>query len=351
MRNSTIDIAKGIGILTVVLCHNWILYHDRGELSRVIFSFHMPLFFFISGIFFKPNQPFGDLVTSKSSVLLKPFFVVLFGVFIWELFTKPSFNAQRGLMNIFYASSSSISWTPLWFLSHLFAIFLFAWLVNQTILKHIKQDLGKGLFILAMLFLGTLFLKLFWEKPINPFGINHLIFGSGDILKGLPFTLDIILVTSAFFLAGYLLAGKLLTFQFNKLLTLIAFAIFTGLHYFYNETIGLHIRDFGNFIICTMQIISGIYLVFALASLCTKVNWLNKSLSYLGAASLYILIFHFMPQHMLTGIFQYHFPNHLELIAALSMIASIIFSLILWEITKKSRILQMLMLPIKRLQK
>jgi len=30
MRNTTIDIAKAIGILTVVLCHNWIFYHDRG---------------------------------------------------------------------------------------------------------------------------------------------------------------------------------------------------------------------------------------------------------------------------------------------------------------------------------
>jgi polysaccharide biosynthesis protein PslL len=351
MRKATIDIAKGIGILTVVLCHNWLLYHDRGELSRVVFSFHMPLFFFISGIFFKPNQSFSDLINSKSIALLKPFFVVLFGVFIGESLTNSGFDVQRGLLDIFYASSSSISWTPLWFLSHLFVIFLFAWLLNQTILKHIKQDVGKGLFILAMLFLGTLSLKLFWEKPINPFGINHLIFYSGDILKGLPFTLDIILVTTAFFLAGYLLAGKLLTFQFNKLLTLIAFALFTGLHYFYNETIGLHIRDYGNFIICTLQIISGIYLVFALACLCTKVNWLNKSLSYLGAASLYILIFHFMPQHMLTGIFQYHFPQFNWLIAAFAFVASIIFSLILWEITKKSRILQMLMLPIKKPQK
>lgn len=46
-RNATIDVAKGLGILLVVLGHNALLDRERGEPFRVVFSFHMPLFFFL----------------------------------------------------------------------------------------------------------------------------------------------------------------------------------------------------------------------------------------------------------------------------------------------------------------
>jgi polysaccharide biosynthesis protein PslL len=355
MRNSTIDIAKGIGILTVVLCHNWILYHNRDELSRVVFSFHMPLFFFISGLFFKPNQSLSDLVSSKASGLLKPFYVVLFGVFITVLIFNPQIannqtNILHELLGIVYGSGSTISWTPLWFLSHLFIVFIFAWVLNKYLLRKLKNGLLKSIFLMLLLFCGVQILNFLRDKPIDLFGFNNLIFAKDNLLRGLPFNLDITLVTTTFFLAGYLMAKKMLDYKFNTLLTAIAFIIFAVLHYNFNETIELNGREYGNFIICTLQIISGIYLVFALSFVCSQVHWLNKTLAYLGEASLFILIFHFMPQHLITGILQYHFPQYNWPIAAFAFFASIIFSLILWEITKKSRFLQMLMLPTKRPQ-
>ena len=54
-RIEYIDIARGIGILLVVMGHN-----DFSLISpflfKLIYSFHMPLFFFMSGIFFKPHS-------------------------------------------------------------------------------------------------------------------------------------------------------------------------------------------------------------------------------------------------------------------------------------------------------
>jgi fucose 4-O-acetylase-like acetyltransferase len=61
-RNNTIDIARGAGIILVVLGHNWIITHNHGELYRIIFSFHMPLFFFLSGVVFKNNSSFGSFL-------------------------------------------------------------------------------------------------------------------------------------------------------------------------------------------------------------------------------------------------------------------------------------------------
>ena len=56
-RVESVDIAKGIGIVLVVMGHN-----DFALISpfahELIYSFHMPMFFFMSGMFFRPDMPF-----------------------------------------------------------------------------------------------------------------------------------------------------------------------------------------------------------------------------------------------------------------------------------------------------
>ena len=47
-RNTYLDILKGAGIILVVLAH--VLKSSGGGYERVIYFFHMPLFFFISGM-------------------------------------------------------------------------------------------------------------------------------------------------------------------------------------------------------------------------------------------------------------------------------------------------------------
>nr|WP_276330832.1 acyltransferase family protein [Serratia inhibens] len=63
MREAWVDYAKGIGIILVVFDHvNRGLYSANIHLSEsfyqltdsVIYSFHIPLFFFLSGLFFCP---------------------------------------------------------------------------------------------------------------------------------------------------------------------------------------------------------------------------------------------------------------------------------------------------------
>lgn len=47
-RNEQIDVARGIAILLVILGHSF--YSIEDPLNKIILSFHMPLFFFLSGI-------------------------------------------------------------------------------------------------------------------------------------------------------------------------------------------------------------------------------------------------------------------------------------------------------------
>jgi len=57
-RITYIDIAKGLGILVIVLAHNDLAgYHPT--LHKFIYAFHIPLFFFLSGMFFRPSAPSG----------------------------------------------------------------------------------------------------------------------------------------------------------------------------------------------------------------------------------------------------------------------------------------------------
>ncbi len=41
-RKAIVDIATGIGIILVVLGHNWVVENELKEVARIIFSFHMP---------------------------------------------------------------------------------------------------------------------------------------------------------------------------------------------------------------------------------------------------------------------------------------------------------------------
>lgn len=79
-RNGTVDVAKGIGIFFVVLGHNWLSTHEADELHRVIFSFHMPLFFFLAGIFLRAPDGILRFAIGRTESLLKPYFVVLIGL-------------------------------------------------------------------------------------------------------------------------------------------------------------------------------------------------------------------------------------------------------------------------------
>lgn len=63
------DIAKGIGILAVIAGHT---LQNKSALA-FIYSFHMPLFFLISGYFFKPNDDSKSLIRKNARQLIVPY--------------------------------------------------------------------------------------------------------------------------------------------------------------------------------------------------------------------------------------------------------------------------------------
>lgn len=82
-RINYIDYAKGFAILCVLLGHmevNPVLKHS-------IYSFHMPLFFIVSGYFLKKEKLNGYTLKKNFQALMIPYFVIGGGMCVWQLFT------------------------------------------------------------------------------------------------------------------------------------------------------------------------------------------------------------------------------------------------------------------------
>ncbi len=129
VRNPVIDVAKGYGILLVLLGHT--VYYDS-SLFRVIFNFHMPLFVFLSGMTYSPDKfsDFKACLKNLWSTLGIPFvFFTLLGAVICAFTGR---IIQHSLMDWLRMAASFVHGDPcvggsLWFLSCLAVVKFTFW--------------------------------------------------------------------------------------------------------------------------------------------------------------------------------------------------------------------------------
>ena len=73
-RDVSIDIAKGVAILSVIIGHCVL---TNNIVAHVIYSFHMPLFFLFAGYFYR-QKPIAGSFRNDFSRLIVPFLVFAF---------------------------------------------------------------------------------------------------------------------------------------------------------------------------------------------------------------------------------------------------------------------------------
>lgn len=286
-RIEYIDIARGIGILLVVLAHN-----DFGYISafgyQVIYSFHMPLFFFLSGYFINTSVSFFEFFKKRFHTLLKPFLFTLFIIYFTSVsFEKMAFGtALRRIGKSLYGTGVYIDWVQLWFLPHLFVVSLYAYILIVIISRLQNRWLRWGVLI------GTLALSIPFLKTFYPFSVS--LFGKNYELFGLPFSLDLVLLSGFFFILGSEIRqiANENTFGNYILLIITGIGIFL-LNYFFISPIDFNTRTYDSLLINTTEAIVGILFVLALSrQIEIHTNWLASLFKYLGRVSLIILIFH-----------------------------------------------------------
>jgi fucose 4-O-acetylase-like acetyltransferase len=295
-RIGYIDIAKGLGILVIVLGHNDLAgYHPT--LHKFVYAFHIPLFFFLSGMFFRPERAFGETLRRRFNTLLKPYFFALFMIYLGEAaFSNMTFPIIAGrIAKSMYATGYYIDWVQLWFIPHLFAVSLFAW-VAWRILGHVKMDWLRWLLLFAMLAVGVLSMPYFW-----PFSAPVI----GGEYHGLPYSLDLVLASGFFFLVGYEVNQRPLEKFFASPLVLAGtFGLLLTMVIFLPPVLDFNTRTYPSLWINTAEALLGIAMVLSLARNLEK--WsalLTRVFSYFGRISLVILIFHVPIQETLFGKF------------------------------------------------
>ena len=128
-RSEYFDVLKGIGILCVFYGHT----AEWASLpSRLIFNFHMPLFFMISGVFFDPckSPDFKSLLARLWKGLLLPYCLfVLVGYAVHFNTAMTRWTSSPGLecLRILHGDAAP----SVWFLVCLAMVQAIAWLMRQ----------------------------------------------------------------------------------------------------------------------------------------------------------------------------------------------------------------------------
>lgn len=280
-----VDIAKGIGIILVVMGHN-----DFSLISpfahKLIYSFHMPMFFFMSGMFFKPDVPFWTFLRNRFNRILKPFLSILLLIYFASLsFSKISLvMASRRFLKAMSGSGYYIDWVQLWFLPHLFAVSIFAYLFFKAV-KRIHSVQWQWVILAIIYIVGVLSMKLFW-----PFELD--IMGKTLTLYGLPYGLDMMVVSGFFFIMGYEVnKNRRDAFFANPLTLLISGLLLFFLVWYLPARIDFNTRQFDSLIVNTAEALIGILFIVALSRQLERLVLLSSALSYIGEASLIVLIF------------------------------------------------------------
>lgn len=183
-RIDFIDLVKGICIILVVMSHVGGPF-ERMDRYHMIAAFRMPLYFFISGFFFKSYEGFGGFCIRKINKLVIPFTFFYVGAFLakyvlWKLapgmFQLPV--NWSDLLVVFRKHDLIEFNPPIWFLLALF---------NCNVIFYLVHSLRKKviLMFLAVAIIGT------------------LGFALGKLRIELPFYIDVAMTALPFYLGGF----------------------------------------------------------------------------------------------------------------------------------------------------
>ena len=336
-RVEHIDIAKGISITLVALFHS--------ELSLLIPEiidpmalFRMPLFFFLSGVFFSYSLDPKAFFLKKSEALLKPYFSILLALFLLSFLSGDGALLYQ-LKGIFYANGDTIRWTPLWFLTHLFSLYIFTYFLFYFCKFDYLNYPIKLVLLFVFISVGSLFVDIFWYKSIR-------FLERSTEVPGLPFSLDIILISSTYFIVGYLLKEKLIAFSPNVVILMFSLVTFVCVSIFTDAYINLNKRIYDDPIFATVGAAAGIYFIIYISWFLSKVKWLGLFLLRLGDASLFILIFHNFIGSKVHSYFS-NIEGNLLVVAIFSFALSVIIPMIIKTVVIKSDILSLAFFPFK----
>lgn len=293
-RIEYIDLAKGICILMVVFLH---CTSDGGGfpiLENKLCTFRMPLYFILSGLFFKEYGGVSNFIIKKTNKLLIPFltFYFLIGILmpcIYDVFlhNEIHLNNPTCFFSFYYEHFNNMP-NAIWFLLCLFDVNLLFYFIS-----HISKKLPNKNIIVCIisLILGSIGFVM---------GILHF---------NLPMWIDTSLTVLPFFCFGYMLKHKTNFLYPNAadkysswifiLCLCVVFAFGDKVSYIDNS----FLISFPSVYICGML---GSIAVLVIAKI---INYI-PIISYIGRYSIIVLIVHHPIIKILNDFVLWRMPLH-----------------------------------------
>lgn len=207
-RNIVLDIAKGIGIITVVIAH---LQYTC--LSKYIYWFHMPLFFIISGYLFqkpKSEEKTKSILVRKTLKYFIPYISYYFAILIIIGINsnKQPLITLEDIKNLMVGGVHlDGAFGPFWFITVLYFTQILFWIclkyMNFKVLSAITivcyilshtaffqkpciWDINVTLYVLSLFYIGYISRQLKWNnKETKTLFITAIIIALGTIILSL----------------------------------------------------------------------------------------------------------------------------------------------------------------------
>lgn len=303
-----IDYIKGIGILLVVLGHTSnmdTIWHSW------IYTFHMALFFFISGFLYKQNR---SIVHIAKRLLLPLFIYMLFIVIPIEI--NQLISDSTSVLNIiwrFFNVYTCGEATAFWFPYSLF--------IGLVVFDYLNSKFKDHFVMLSLIFLVIAYLLDFIDiaQKFYPFAINRLFF------------------IIPFLYLGYIY--KMHESFFDKKIITLFFAIFTIIGFILSEYNIVDIKN-GYFGLPIWSFIGAGATILFLIRIIKNIDYHFRIvvLRRIGEASLTIMYLHIIINKMIIYYIGYHSFNFI-INTAVCCVIHFIF--------KKNRITRLLLLGTK----
>lgn len=201
-RITWLDMAKGYGMIFVILGHL-----NIGIVRTWIYTFHIPLYFLLSGYVFSEKNNFSTFLKKKCKSMLIPYFCLGIPMLLFDgigHYILGDYNIQDCIHLLLKFLVQRRAWT-LWFLACLFFLNIFFYIA----VKVFKTDKNLGIFSIITTIIGLLYYK----------------FGG----VALPWNIDVCLMAFPFFFSGYFFKkhyDKIEKYLDDKKTSIVLFIIF-----------------------------------------------------------------------------------------------------------------------------
>ena len=190
-RMDWVDVAKGWGMILVILGHTAALMGS--PLHAIVYWFHMPVFFFMSGVLLKPPASLRGAIVRRTKQLMVPYFcylLILEAPRYYHAFKDPSRLAGLRMILLDFVwggerlrGATIIFWFPPVLL---LACVVGYWALNRPGSRRVLWAFGAAVAVSTVQAAYYASLKARWD------------------VGGLPFDLWVVPYASAFLLAGHL---------------------------------------------------------------------------------------------------------------------------------------------------